>query len=476
MSPEIGVRRLLARPGADSVAYDVILRIRDGRIAAIEPADDSARDQLAMPALVNAHDHGYGVRTLAFGGVDDALEPWIASLRLRPRVDPYLECLVAFARMAAAGIGATMHCHNSLRAERLVEEAAGVVRAAREVGIRLAFSCPILDRNAWVLGGPEALRPFLSEPHWLALAPSIPRFAPAEEQLARVDAVAAAHAGPCVNVQYGPIGPQWCAERTLALIAEASARTGRRVHMHLLESRRQRAWLDRTYPQGIVHFLDEIGLLSPRLAVAHGVWLREDECALLAERGVTVVSNPSANLRLRSGTAPIGRLLAAGTRFAFGLDGTALDDDQDLLRELRLARLLHGGTGLVPALTAASLWQAALVGGARVIDDATDRGALEPGMAADILVLDYEVMAGDVLDGAATENEVLLARATARHVQRLIVGGREVVRDGALVNVDLAAAERELTSIARAEFSRLANERHLVVALQEAIRRYYQAF
>jgi len=428
-----------------------------------------------MPALVNAHDHGYGVRTLAFGALDDALEPWIAGLRLRPMVDPYLECLVAFARMAEAGIGATMHCHNSQNAERLVEEAAGVVRAAREVGIRLALSCPILDRNAWVYGGPEALRPFLDQADWQSLAPSIPRHAPAEDQLARVEAVAAAHAGPGVNVQYGPIGPQWCADRTLALIAEASAQTGRRVHMHLLESRRQRAWLDRTYPQGIVRFLDQIGLLSPRLAVAHGVWLRKDECALLAERGVTVVSNPSANLRLRSGVAPLADLLAAGTPVAFGLDGTALDDDQDLLRELRLARLLHGGTGLAAGLGPERLWQAALIEGARVIDGASDRGVLAPGMAADILLLDYARMASDVLDETAAVNEILLARASARHVQGLIVGGREIMRDGALLTVDRASAERELLLKARADWSGRDDERRSAFALQQAIRRCYQA-
>lgn len=96
-------------------------------------------------------------------------------------------------------------------------------------------------------------------------------------------------------------------------------------------------------------------------------------------------------------------------------------------------------------LTPERLSQAALVEGHRVIDGATDRDALEPGMAADILTLDHERMASDVLDGAASENELLLARATARHVHSLIVGGREVVRDGAPVNVDVAAAERELT-------------------------------
>ena len=113
---------------------------------------------------------------------------------------------------------------------------------------------------------------------------------------------AAENAGPMVDVHYGPIGPQWCSNALIEAVAEASARSGRRIHMHLLESARQRLWLDRRFPQGVVRYLDEIGFLSPRLAVAHGVQLREDELELLAERGVRVVSNPSANLRLRSGS------------------------------------------------------------------------------------------------------------------------------------------------------------------------------
>jgi len=77
--------------------------------------------------------------------------------------------------------------------------------------------------------------------------------------------------------------------------------------MHLFETQAQREWADAVYPEGLVCRLDEIGFLSPRLTVAHGVWLKEDECALLAERGVTVSVNTSSNLRLRSGIAPVAR-------------------------------------------------------------------------------------------------------------------------------------------------------------------------
>ena len=93
--------------------------IESGRIAAIRTDDDHGRaGRIALPAMVNAHDHGYGVRPTALGGADDALECWIAALP-RVTVETRLEAAVAFGRMALAGIGATVHCHNSLVADQM---------------------------------------------------------------------------------------------------------------------------------------------------------------------------------------------------------------------------------------------------------------------------------------------------------------------------------------------------------------------
>jgi len=469
--------RMLARPGHGPAEDDVVVTVEDSRIAAIESgvADGAGTGRLAVPALVNAHDHGFGLRPVDFGVLDDALEPWIAGWGLRPQIDPYLETLVAFGRMARAGIGATIHCHNSHRADRMVEETAAVVRAARDVGIRLGLSCPILDRNSWVYGGPEALRPFLSDADWNALSSSIPVDAPAEVQIARVDEVAAAHESSMVCVQYGPVGPQWCQDRTLELIAEASAQNERRVHMHLLESKRQREWFDHVYPDGVLRFFDKIGLLTPRLAVAHGVWLREEEAAMLAERGVTVVSNPSSNLRLRSGVAPLGMLLRQGVEVAFGLDGTGLDDDQDLWRELRLANVLQGGTGLEPEMPVEQLFDAALLGGARVIDGASDRGVLQKGRAADFAVIDLNALTEDLVLEMTDLSRLLLARMTAARVSDLMVAGEAVLADRRLVNVDFEAAQQELRAQSAAASEDLAERHRKADCMREAIRAYYAA-
>ena len=465
--------RLLAAPGHRPVTRDARLTIAGGRIAAIDATDGAwSNGRVALPAMVNAHDHGYGIRPLALGGCDDALECWIASLS-RVTVEPRLEATVAFGRMALAGIGATVHCHNSLVADDLESEAAGVALAAADVGIRVAFSCPIRDRNPWVYGDQRALLPHLTPADRAEIETSLNDGAPAYHLVEQVEAIAAAHESELFQVQYGPIGPQWCRDATLERIAEASAANDRRVHMHLLESRRQREWLDGTYRQGIVRFLDDIGLLSPRLTVAHGVHLTDEECALMAERGVTVAVNTSCNLRMRSGVAPVARFLRHGLRFGLGLDGCAHDDDQDFFRDLRLAWRLHNGTGLTPALPPGRLFDAACRHGFRCIDGSDDYGEIVPGARADLVVLDYAALCEDFLIPEQDEVDIVLTRATSRHVRDLLVAGRRVVANGVLTGLNLPDAEREFMDRARGiaalDTEHVARHRRR----REAVRAYY---
>lgn len=473
MTGVLEIERLLASPGHLPAAHDVRLTFSDGRIAGLVETGRPCRNGcIALPAMVNAHDHGYGLRPPALGGADDALECWIASFS-RPVIESRLEATVAFGRMALAGIGATVHCHNSLVADRLESEADGVARAARDVGIRVAFSCPVRDRNPWIYGDQHALLPHLTPDDRAEFEAGTMDSAPAFHLVEQVEAIAADHESDLFQVQYGPIGPQWCHDVTLERIAEASATSDRRVHMHLLESRRQREWLDSAYPQGIVRFLDDIGLLSPRLTLAHGVHLTDSECAVLAERGVTIAVNTSSNLRLRSGVAPVSRFMQHELRFGFGLDGCAHDDDQDYFRDLRLTWRLHNGTGLEHAIPPARLFDAACRDGFRCIDGSKDYGKVAYGARADLTVLDYAGMRDDFLISDEDELDVLLTRATSRHVRGLHVAGREVVKDGALTGLNLAEAERELMERARLIPVADAGPSGYRSRCREAVRAYY---
>ena len=474
MAELLHVERLLELPGVRSSKRRVAVEMAEGRVCSIREGHAEGGDGLlALPAMVNAHDHGYGIRPISQGIVDDALECWIACLKGRISVDPWLESVVAFGRMALSGIGATVHCHNSLAAERLPEEAEAVARAARDIGIRVAFVCPILDRNAWVYGDQRGLLPHVAPEYRAFVESGISSRPPAIHLVDQVEEIARNLESEFFNVQYGPVGPQWCQEATLVRIAENSERYGRRIHMHFLESSRQRQWLDAAYPQGIVRHLDDIGFLSARLGVAHGVHLTEEESEVLASRDVLVSVNTSSNLRLRSGIAPVSCFLRQELRFGLGLDGAAHDDDQDYLRDMRLAFRLHGGWGVWNELQPQDMFRAAHRDGFTFVDGSEDYGIVEEGARADILTLDYGAMTADQVTDGVEELDILLARMRAEHVRDLFVAGRSVVRDGALVGMDLDAAEDDLTKRAVQEAPGLDEEMVRRRSIGEGVRSYY---
>jgi cytosine/adenosine deaminase-related metal-dependent hydrolase len=402
--------------------------------------------------LVNAHDHGRPLRTSAIGAGGKPLESWLLHLALFPAVDPYLAALVALSHSALGGAGAVMmHYTRTQGFTDLPIEAAEVARAARDVGVRVGFAVAMRDRNPLVYGPSETVLRQLSAE---ARAEIEGRFlhAPLTPSgfIALADEVAAAAAGPMFDVQYGPQGVQWCSDALLEAVADASVRSGRRVHMHLLETRYQRAWADATYPGGMLTHLDAIGLLSPRLSLAHCVWTRPDELELLAERGVTIVVNNSSNLHLRSGMAPVARMLERGCRVAFGVDGNALDEDDDALREVRLAHLLHAGTGFRPAMSREQLLRIAFANGRLSVTNKDDGGSIAAGAPADLLLLDWAALDDDRLREDIDPLDLLFARATSRHIRELIVDGRTVVKDGAVTGVDLPAARAEVLARMRA--------------------------
>ena len=266
-----------------------------------------------------------------------------------------------------------------------------------------------------------------------------------DEQISRVEDIAEAIESDAISVQFGPNGPQWCSDALLSAIADRSRETGRRVHMHLLETRYQRAFADAAYPEGVVGRLRSLGLLSPRLTLAHCVYAREVELDLIAEHGAVIATNPSSNLHLASGIAPIGEAIRRGCRVALGVDASALDEDDDIVREMRLGHFLHGGWGFETTI-ARDAWLEKTVADGRFANGAPGEGRLAVGAPADILVLSLDRLDRDAVM-PVEPIDLVFARATAAHIDRLVVAGREVVREGRLLTVDLDAAETSLREI-----------------------------
>jgi len=453
---------VLTHPGDTRARSASRVTVRDGRIESVQDLPEAAAGprRLALPAFTNAHDHGRYFRSATVGAFEKPLETWLPFLGLLPGADPYLNAAAAFARSVRHGT-ANLMCHYTRVQGGMpyVQEAEAIARAAKDVGNRVGFAVSMRDRhpigycdNPTMLA---ALRPGIRDAVSARMAVQP---AGVEAQMALVDEVAAMAEGggfgEHFKVQYGPNGVQWCSPALLEAVARGSADSGRPVHMHLLETRYQRQWADVAHPQGIVRYLDSIGLLSPRLTLAHCVHARPDELALLAERGVTIAVNTSSNLYLKSGIAPVPEMLRQNCLIALGLDGTGVNEDDDPIRELRLAYQLHRGWGFDVDMDRAQLWSFAARNGPRCVTG-TDNplaGTLREGADADIVVLDWDRLDDDSLL-PVDPLDLLLARGSALHVGDVYVGGRQVVASGRVLGIDEPAVRAQLIDTMRARIA-----------------------
>jgi cytosine/adenosine deaminase-related metal-dependent hydrolase len=240
-----------------------------------------------------------------------------------------------------------------------------------------------------------------------------------------------------------------------------------------METSTQREWGDAYYRDGLMRHLDDLGVLSLRFTGAHGVWLNADDCRLMADRGSSVAINTSSNLRLRSGIAPVADYIRTGMRFALAVDSSSFDDDDDAFREMRVTHWLHSLHGNPAPLTPERLFQAGLRNGFEVAMNSRDYGAIEPGMPADLVVLDYDAMSHDVIEGVVEEIEVLLTRATRAHVRHLVVNGRQVLQDGRALGVDLEGIEEELLAQARAAGPEMRALQPIIERSQHTLKKFY---
>ena len=477
---QLPVSQLLAQPGVEPVSKSVSIAIENGLVTSITPQPNSphqtANQQglLALPPLVNAHDHGRGLATFTYGAFDQALELWLPALKLKPELSVYTLTALELARLSRSGVGAAVHCHTPAGGN-LEDEAVDVAQAARDVGIRLALAVPMRDRNSLVYGDSERLLALLppDKQEQVRATWEPPTLSP-QAQVAQVEVIAAACEqanNDLITVQYCPWAPQWCSHELLEAIAIASATSGRRIHTHLLETQYQREWADVHYPQGLVQYLDEIGFLSPRLTIAHGVWLRPDEMELLAERGVRVSVNTSSNLRLRSGIAPYRAMRDAGMAIAFGLDGMAINDNADAFAEQRLSYHLYSQSGIEAALTPAEVFAAHRQGFTVV----TNRpgGVIKPGEPADILLVNYEAMIEDVVPDLCSVEQILLMRGGQQYVDALWVAGRQIVDKGKVLGVNEPDLRQAIQEQMRSQAQKVYSLQPLVNSYQQALRQFY---
>jgi len=446
--------------GAVVVEGDRIGEVGDWRSlhARYPDAETIGSDAVAvMPGLINAHHHAHGASSAQHGITDALLEPWILAHHAARASDPRLDASLSAARQLRTGVTTAVEVHSgggdAASYARSLDEALAGYDAS---GIRVAFAAGVRTQSFLISGAGEDERFLASLPEEeRALARSLlpaPGRIDEEDFFAIMEDARRAHrAHPRIDLWFAPPGPQWISDGFMVRMAERARSWDTGVQTHVDESIYEMLHGPRFYARHTMLHLHELGVLGPRFSIAHGVWLTRDEIAVMAQTGAALSHNPSSNLRLRAGIAPLNALLEADVTVGLGMDGTTLDDDEDMFTEMRLAMRLHRTPTLDgPAPEPHRVLELATVGGARVLRREHELGRIAPGCKADLVVVDLERLTWPWIAPETDPRELVLMRAKAGDVDTVLVDGEVVLRGGLPTRIDLEEAGRALAERLRA--------------------------
>jgi len=249
---------------------------------------------------------------------------------------------------------------------------------------------------------------------------------------------------PLITWALAPSAPQRCTPELLAGMAALSRDHKLPVFTHVYETRPQAA-AAKVQSISLLELLKTAGLLNERLNLVHGVWLSPGDIEMLASARARVVHNPISNLKLKSGAAPILDLTKAGVDVALGCDNYSCAEAQNIFIAMRMLCLLPAITSPEPhPVTAAHALKAATLTGAKAVNMEGQIGALKPGMAADLMILDLKEPAFVPFNSAARQ---LVFSESGGAIDTVLVGGRPVVRGHKLLTVDEATLAVEAEEI-----------------------------
>jgi len=407
--------------------------VEGGVIAEVGSGEEPDADErvdlagaVVTPGLVNTHHHLCQTLTRARAQQAD-LFSWLRELYpLWARIDAeaqYAAARTGLAELALSGCTTVFDHHYVFPRGRegLIE---AEVQAASELGVRIVASRGSMDLGISDGGLPP------------------------DELVEELDAVLADterlvgqlhEPGPGARVQIAvaPCSPFSVTRRLMSESATLARKLGLTLHTHLAETVEEEAYCMQLYGCTPVEYLTDLGWLGGDVWCAHCVHLSPDDVADFAGSGTGVAHCPTSNLRLGAGVAPVRELLDEGVRVGLGVDGSASNERSDLLFEVKQALLVARGRGGPGAMTAREALRLGTRGGAAALGR-DDIGSLEPGKCADLAI-----WRTDVLELGGAEDLVAGLLFSAPHrVDRLVVGGEDVVRGGALVRADEAEIVR----------------------------------
>lgn len=408
------------------------LAIRGDRIVALLPANEARQrfdtperlylgDHLLIPGLVNLHTHA--AMTLLRGYADDLpLMEWLQQ-HIWPKEATHVApsfvhdgTLLASAEMLKGGIT----CFNDMYFfPQSAAEAATKAHIRAVIGIT-TMEFPnnyAADADDYLNKGLTARDQFLDH--------------------------------PLISFTLAPHAPYTVSNETFERVATLAAHLGLPIHCHIHETLAEIADSETRFGMRPLKRLQQLGLLGPNLIAVHGVHLKPDEIALLADHNCSIAHCPSSNLKLASGIPPIAQALDAGINIGLGSDGAASNNRLDIFAEMRLAALLAKGVSGDPTiLPAHQALEMATLNGARALGMDERIGSLAPGKLADICAVDFSALPMQPCFDPLSHLVYAGDRSLVSHVW---VGGRCCVENKELLNLP----ENDLKNSARLWQNRL---------------------
>ena len=486
--------------GDSKVIEDGAVFQRDGEIVDVGPYGDlkgrheadeeiGSTHHVVLPGLVNAHHH-VGLTPFQLGAIDPSFELWFGARGGEKQADKYLETLWCATEMIESGITTVNHMHNPSQGPRrpggtnadvMFEEARQVIRAYDDSGMRVAFSQPMWDQNRLAYDDEAFLKTLPTDleeraRRWRDGADI------AHQDYLKLNSDLIRDYGQKrserVRILLFPVNVQWCSDSLLMSSKEFANRHNTGIHIHLVETMYQKQYGLRTFGKTPLAHLYDLGFLGPEVSIDHGVWLTEGDIELMAETGIMLTHQPSSNFRLMSGMAPLNRLLAKGVTVALGIDEAGINDDNDILQEMRLAMKIHRVPGIDQVgPTSGQILHLTTVGGAKTTLFGDRIGSIEKGKGADLVLMDLERLSKPYLDAGLSIVDVVLYRGKMIDVDTVMIAGEVVYKDRRFTRLDkddivaqlAESLARELTA-AELERARMGKE------LIPYVRRFYQGW
>lgn len=236
---------------------------------------------------------------------------------------------------------------------------------------------------------------------------------------------------PLITPAVAPHAPHTGSQEMLLKAKALSDKYKIPLMMHIAETDHEVNMIRKKYGLTPVEYLHSLGVLTPQLIAAHGVKVTDHDIELMRDTDVGIVHNPTSNMKLASGAAPVQRMIDLGADVGLGTDGAASNNSLDMFAEMKIAALLQKhATGKPEALNAYDVLRMATIQGAKAIDNEKEIGSLEPGKKADLIIVDlhnphttpfYDVMSQ------------LVYATKASDVATVIINGKIIMLDKKLL-------------------------------------------